>query len=49
MHCDKTTLKLTIMKTLKFKSEADTEEKVLELAKSGAHFRVIGRRAILIW
>ena len=37
------------MKTLKFKSEADTEEKVLELTKSGAHFKVIGRTAILIW
>ena len=37
------------MKTLKFKSEADTEKKVLELTKSGAHFRVIGRTSILIW
>ena len=37
------------MKTLKFKTEADMEEKVLELTKSGAHFRVIGRRAILIF
>lgn len=37
------------MKTLKFKSEADTEEKILELTKSGAHFKVIGRTAILIF
>ena len=37
------------MKTLKFKTEAETEEKVLELTKSGAHFKVIGRRAILIF
>lgn len=38
-----------IMKTLRFKNEAETEEKVLELTKSGAHFRVIGRTAILIF
>ena len=38
-----------IMKILKFKNEVETEEKVLELTKSGAHFRVIGRRAILIF
>lgn len=38
-----------IMKTLRLKSEAETEEKVLELSKSGAHFKVIGRTAILIW
>lgn len=37
------------MKTLVLKSEAETEEKILELTKSGAHFRVIGRRAILLW
>lgn len=37
------------MKTLKFKTEAETEEKVKELTKSGAHFRVIGRRAILLF
>ena len=37
------------MKTLRFKSEEDTEEKVLELIKSGAHFKVIGRTAILIF
>ena len=38
-----------IMKILKLKSEAETKEKVLELTKSGAHFKVIGRTAILLF
>lgn len=37
------------MKILKLKSEEETQEKILELTKSGAHFRVIGRRAILLF
>lgn len=36
------------MKTINFKSEADTEKKVLELTNKGVHFRVIGRKAIVI-
>ena len=36
-----------IMKTLNFKSEADTEKKVLELTSKGANFRVIGRKTIV--
>lgn len=37
------------MKTLNFKSEADTEKKVLELTNKGANFRVIGRKSIVIF
>lgn len=37
------------MKTLNFKSEADTEKKVLELTKNGANFRVLGRKSIVIF
>ena len=36
------------MKTMNFKSEADTEKKVLELTSKCAKFRVIGRKAIVI-
>ena len=35
------------MKTMNFKSEADTEKKVLELTSKGANFRVIGRKTIV--
>lgn len=38
-----------IMKTLHFKSEADTEKKVLDLTNMGANFRVVGRRTIVIF
>lgn len=36
------------MKTMIFKSETDTENKVLELTRKCANFRVIGRKAIVI-
>ena len=36
------------MKTMNFKSEKDTEKKVLELTSNGTKFRVIGRKAIVI-
>ena len=39
--------KTKIMKTLNFKSEVDTEKKVLELTSKGANFRVIGRKTIV--
>ena len=35
------------MKTMNFKSEAETEKKVLELISNGANFRVIGRKTIV--
>ena len=35
------------MKTLNFKSEADTEKKVLELTRKGTNFRENGRKAIV--
>ena len=40
-------LKYKIMKTMNFKSEAETEKKVLELTSKGANFRVIGRKTIV--
>ena len=36
------------MKAINFKSEAETEKKVLDLTRKGARFRVIGRKAIVI-
>ena len=36
------------MKTMNFKSEADTESKILDLTSKGIKFRVIGRKSIII-
>ena len=36
------------MNTMNFKSEADTEKKVLELSSKGIKFRVIGRKSIVV-
>ena len=37
------------MKIMNFRSEADTEKKVLELANKDVTFRVIGRKSIVIF
>ena len=36
------------MKTMNFKSEADTSKKVLALTSKGVDFRVVGRKSIII-
>ena len=41
-------LKSKIMNTMNFKSETDTEKKILALTKKGVKFKVIGRKSIVI-
>ena len=42
------TKKDTIMKILNFKSEKETEDKVIELTMKGIRFETTGRRQIII-
>ena len=52
LQCDLDTkveqLNITIMKTMNFKSEQETERKVIELTMNGVKFRVTGRTKIVI-